>query len=73
MRYILIALLLPSLLMAEEQKLTLEQLYAIKGQAVTQIEMAQNTLKFANEQIEKAISEAQKKEAKEKKDEKATN
>ena len=62
MKYLLMLLLIPSLLMAEEQKLTLEQLYAIKGQAVTQIEIAQNTLKFVNEQIEKALKEAEKKE-----------
>lgn len=64
MKYLLIILLLPVLLIAEEKPLTLEQLYAIKGQAITQIEIAQNTLKFANEQIEKVLKEAEKKDLK---------
>jgi regulator of replication initiation timing len=52
------------LLLAEgkEPELTLEQLYQIKGQAVTQIEIAQNTLKFANEKISEVLSKAEKKE-----------
>lgn len=71
MKSLLIILLLPALLFAEEKPLTLEQLYAIKGQAVTQIEIAQNALKYANEQIDKALKEAEKKE--EKKNEKTAN
>jgi hypothetical protein len=58
------------LLLAEgkEPELTLEQLYQIKGQAVTQIEIAQNTLKFANEKISEVLSKAEEKSAKPSKD-----
>lgn len=75
-KIILSLLLIPMLSLAEgkEQELTLEQLYQLKGQAVTQIEIAQNSLKYANEKIQEILAKAEAKANTEKpKNEKAAD
>ncbi len=44
-------LILPSVSFADEQKVTIEQLYQLKGQLLTNMEIEQNQLKQINDAI----------------------